>query len=235
MKSDPRKPPSLKFVLQDGIPKGFRYAHGTLNTEGNMTPGPTVHDSPSTVLSGDILDLIFLDEPLFSPYQTDPLMASLFSDGETSKEIFRRRWQKFIKTEVIDGITYQGGSYYYYETGEDGETAKLGARVKNIGPWPKSNKFALRVGVEIIYGDNWISGFWGAELNPRRETSIREILETILTEIAPILRKWGIKAEILHEIFLYGFQNGDLGWYLVTEITVEPGSGYQYLRELTSN
>lgn len=86
----------------------------------------------------------------------------------------------------------------------------------------ESGDFMVTVALNIgSTQGGWSGDIRDAKVNLRRETNIREILEAVVLEIEPILRKWGIKTENSHEIFVIGFQDTDTVWSLVVSLIAD--------------
>ncbi|KAK6532856.1 hypothetical protein TWF281_007029 [Arthrobotrys megalospora] len=211
--------PHFSFIVQNGILKSFLCLNGLPVDQSNIE-GRRPNDTSPLLLSGDISDCIFLDEPILTPFVTNPPQPFTLSDGETPKPLLTRKQQQAIDGEKVGEVVHRKYSTYYYDT-ED-SAGEASAETESKG-------YRFTAFLNVTHSSTWSGDMWTATLNLRRETTVREAAEAIVKEVEPILRKWGIKTELPHEIFFAGHDESKSGWRLVAGfITDTDDSDYRY-------
>ncbi|KAF3097390.1 hypothetical protein TWF102_006369 [Orbilia oligospora] len=212
-----RSKPAFSFMVQNGVIKRFRYPYEIHeSSEGTQTilDKDMTGETPPK-FDGDITDCIFLDEPLFTPFPTStPVPFRLCEDSDQTPLLTRKRLQ-FTGTEEAEEGSYAWYHLYYYEARED----EVGTRTRTLldpeMTIKESDNFVITASLNIFStAGEWSGDLWDAKVNPRKGTSVREILEAVLLETEPIIRDLGIKTENLHEAFCMGFQIANNIWSL---------------------
>ncbi|KAF3282958.1 hypothetical protein EYR41_008582 [Orbilia oligospora] len=209
--------PAFSFMVQNGVIKRFRYPYEIQeSSEGTQTilDKDMTGETPPK-FDGDITDCIFLDEPLFTPFPTSTPVPFRFCEDSDQTPLLTRKRLQFTGTEEAEEGSYAWYHLYYYETRED----EVGTRTRTLldpeMTIKESDNFVITASLNIFStAGEWSGDLWDAKVNPRKGTSVREILEAVLLETEPIIRDLGIKTENLHETFCMGFQIANNIWSL---------------------
>ncbi|KAF3165378.1 hypothetical protein TWF751_009157 [Orbilia oligospora] len=212
-----RSKPAFSFMVQNGVIKRFRYPYEIQeSSEGTQTilDKDMTGETPPK-FDGDITDCIFLDEPLFTPFPTSTPVPFRFCEDSDQTPLLTRKRLQFTGTEEAEEGSYAWYHLYYYETRED----EVGTRTRTLldpeMTIKESDNFVITASLNIFStAGEWSGDLWDAKVNPRKGTSVREILEAVLLETEPIIRDLGIKTENLHETFCMGFQIANNIWSL---------------------
>ncbi|KAF3205204.1 hypothetical protein TWF106_009617 [Orbilia oligospora] len=210
--------PAFSFMVQNGVIKRFRYPYETHeSSEGTQTilDKDMTGETPPK-FDGDITDCIFLDEPLFTPFPTSAPAPFRFCEDSDQTPLLTKKRLQFTGTEEEAKVgSYAWYHLYYYETRED----EVGTRTRTLldpeMTIKESDNFVITASLNIFStAGEWSGDLWDAKVNPRKGSSVREILEAVLMETEPIIRDLGIKTENLHETFCMGFQIANNVWSL---------------------
>ncbi|KAF3165611.1 hypothetical protein TWF225_001197 [Orbilia oligospora] len=212
-----RSKPAFSFMVQNGVIKRFRYPYEIQeSSEGTQTilDKDMTGETPPK-FDGDITDCIFLDEPLFTPFPTSTPVPFRFCEDSDQTPLLTRKRLQFTGTEEAEEGSYAWYHLYYYETRED----EVGTRTRTLldpeMTIKESDNFVITASLNIFStAGEWSGDLWDAKVNPRKRTSVREILGAVLLETEPIIRDLGIKTENLHETFCMGFQIANNIWSL---------------------
>ncbi|KAK6342950.1 hypothetical protein TWF718_008328 [Orbilia javanica] len=217
--------PAFRFMVQGRVVTGFQYTYEVSHEETRVRMrygGPN-----EKVLSGDIAEFPFFDEPLFPPFPTVIPTPVRFIDDEDETPLLTKKKQLFVTHEGSEGGPLQNCDCYYYETGEDGkEIITWAGTLGSEPPWAveslSEQECIVTAALEIkSSGNEWSGSAWEARVNPRRRTTVREIVEAVISEAEPILRKLKVKTEIPHLISFTGLQS-DIGkWTLEVGYTID--------------